>query len=251
MHRLADVVIDGAAVPDGDDQGVEIVLFQDHIGHFPGDIGAGAAHGDAHVRGLEGRAVVDAVAGHGDHPPACCEAWTISSLLLGLTREKTWTRFARAWRVWGSISARWEASRISRGHILAQAQFLADGIGGGALVAGDHDGVDAGPLEGGDGFAHPFPDGVHHAHHAQPGEAIVSLQGRRLLPFGIGHSQDPLGLFPGHRLVFSLDALPVFFGKGQAPATLGCQVHRPRTSVGAALQGQEAPFPGGAGAACP
>ncbi len=65
MHGFSNVEIDGAAVPDGNDHGVQIVFFQDHVGHFPGHIRAGPAHGDAHVRSFEGRAVVNPVPGHG------------------------------------------------------------------------------------------------------------------------------------------------------------------------------------------
>ena len=45
----------------------EIALHQRHPGTLDGDIGA-RAHGDPYVGFSQGRSVVHAVAGHGDHP---------------------------------------------------------------------------------------------------------------------------------------------------------------------------------------
>ena len=42
----------------------EVVVEQHEVGGLAGDVGARAAHGDADVGLVQGRAVVDAVAGH-------------------------------------------------------------------------------------------------------------------------------------------------------------------------------------------
>ena len=62
---LGQVVVDLAALLDGEHDGGEVVVGQDHPAGVLGHLGAGA-HGDADVGRLDGRGVVDAVAGHGD-----------------------------------------------------------------------------------------------------------------------------------------------------------------------------------------
>ncbi len=65
--ELADIVVDDAALLHGRDDAGIVVVRQHHVGAFFGDIGAGDAHGHADVGALDGRGVVHAVAGHGDH----------------------------------------------------------------------------------------------------------------------------------------------------------------------------------------
>ena len=63
-HRLLNVIEDPASGPDGFDDSGEIVVENHQRGGFTRDIGAAPAHGDADVGGLEGRRVIDPVAGH-------------------------------------------------------------------------------------------------------------------------------------------------------------------------------------------
>ena len=63
-QELANVGKDGAALFDGSDDGGKVVVRQDDVGGFPGNVGPGNAHGDANVSGLQSGRVVDAVAGH-------------------------------------------------------------------------------------------------------------------------------------------------------------------------------------------
>jgi hypothetical protein len=65
-HELADVGVDDAALLDGRDDAGVVIIGQHHVGAFLGHIGAGDAHGHADIGALDGRCVVDAVAGHGD-----------------------------------------------------------------------------------------------------------------------------------------------------------------------------------------
>ena len=46
------------------DNGGEVVVGQHDVGRLLGDVGPGDAHGNADVGRLQGRRVVDAVAGH-------------------------------------------------------------------------------------------------------------------------------------------------------------------------------------------
>ena len=48
------------------EKGVETVAGKDEIRLFAGSVGPAEAHGDADIRGSQGRGVVDAVADHGD-----------------------------------------------------------------------------------------------------------------------------------------------------------------------------------------
>src|SRR5690606_20635975 len=63
--ELDDVVVDDPAFPHGTDDGGEVVVGQDQGGRLLGHRGAGNAHGDSDVGGLEGGGIVDSVAGHG------------------------------------------------------------------------------------------------------------------------------------------------------------------------------------------
>jgi hypothetical protein len=45
----------------------KFVVGEHHVGRLPGDVGAGDSHRDADVGGAQGRRVVHAVPGHGDH----------------------------------------------------------------------------------------------------------------------------------------------------------------------------------------
>ena len=58
------VAVDDAALFDRTHDRGEVVVGEHHVGGFLGDLRAGDAHGDTDVGALEGRRVVDAVAGH-------------------------------------------------------------------------------------------------------------------------------------------------------------------------------------------
>ena len=64
MHRAPDVFVNAAALPHGADDGGEVVVGQNEVGGFLGDVGAALAHRAADVGGLERGCVVHAVAGH-------------------------------------------------------------------------------------------------------------------------------------------------------------------------------------------
>ena len=63
-EELANVVVDPAALFDGGGDRGEVVVEQDEVCHLAADVAAALAHGDADVGSLEGRCVVDSVAGH-------------------------------------------------------------------------------------------------------------------------------------------------------------------------------------------
>jgi len=83
-HSYLHVVVDGAALRDGLDNGGEVVVGQDHVRRLLGHRGAGDAHGDADVGELERGGVVDAVARHGHDVPVVLEQPHDVLLVLGL-----------------------------------------------------------------------------------------------------------------------------------------------------------------------
>ncbi len=69
LDELADVVIDSTTPHDGLDDAGEVVVHQDDVRRFFGDVCPGDAHGEPDVGHLERGGVVRAVPGHGDHFP--------------------------------------------------------------------------------------------------------------------------------------------------------------------------------------
>mmetsp|Transcript_38536 Transcript_38536/g.66581 ORF Transcript_38536/g.66581 Transcript_38536/m.66581 type:complete len:405 (-) Transcript_38536:2285-3499(-) len=65
-HALLEVLENQTSLADTIDDGAEVIVQQDQLGSLLGD-GSSRAHGDADVGGLQGRGIVDAVSGHGDH----------------------------------------------------------------------------------------------------------------------------------------------------------------------------------------
>ena len=82
-EELAQVVEHRAPFLDGDDDGGEVVVEQDDVGRFLGDIGAGDAHRDADVGALQRRRVVHPVAGHRDDLALALQGLHDAHLLVG------------------------------------------------------------------------------------------------------------------------------------------------------------------------
>ena len=68
-QELADVVEDGTSLFDAIDDACEVVVQQDHIRRFAGDVGPGDAHCDPDVGRPQRGRVIDAVSGHGNDLP--------------------------------------------------------------------------------------------------------------------------------------------------------------------------------------
>ena len=81
--RLLDVVKDAPSETDGRDDGREIIVQQYERRGLTGHVRSATAHGDADVRRLQRRGVVDPVAGHGDDLPVCLQRGHDAQLLLG------------------------------------------------------------------------------------------------------------------------------------------------------------------------
>ena len=70
------------------DDGGEVVVQQHQAGGLAGHVRAAPAHGDADVGGLQGRGVVDAVAGHGHDLAVGLEGVDDPQLLLRARRGR-------------------------------------------------------------------------------------------------------------------------------------------------------------------
>ena len=82
-HEAPHVVEDRAALLNGVDDVGEIVLDEHHVGGFARHVAAAPPHRDADVRLADGRRVVDAVAGGGDHMALGLERAHDAELLVG------------------------------------------------------------------------------------------------------------------------------------------------------------------------
>ncbi len=80
-HRLAQIVIDATAEPNGPDNRAEVVVQEDDGGSLAGDIGAAAAHGDPDVSGLERGRIIHTIARHADDVAICLERVDDTQLL--------------------------------------------------------------------------------------------------------------------------------------------------------------------------
>ena len=124
------------------------------------------------------------------------------------------------------------------GAVRQDTQLLGDGHGGIHMVAGDHDGADAGAAALGNGVPHLGAHRVDHA--AEAGEAELLLQVLRLkihglfrpVPLGAGqHPQGPVG----HGLVGGHDLGAVLFRHGDGLAVLQIIIAFSDNDVGRAL----------------
>ena len=219
--RLLDVGVDAAAFLNGLFDRSEIVVGQDHVSRAFGDVGAGDAHGNADVGRLERRGIVDAVASHGRDVAVGFDG--LDDLDFVLRRDP-----GEDPDLLGALLEFFRRAGIDlvAGHALAplgaNAEFLSDGEGGVDVVAGDHDGRDAGATEGGNGRLGRSPRRVDHAGEADEDEVLLGdfLLGRAELFLAVGESQDPEGT-GCHLVAGRLDVLDVLFGdRADAPVQL-------------------------------
>ena len=172
-QELADVVEDAAAFAHGGHDGGEVVVRQDHLGGFLCDLSAGDAHGHADVGGLDGRGVVDAVAGHGgDVALTLQRGHNLELVLRGHTGVDGDLGGGLVELLVGG-----QRVQLVAGQRLAvlgdNAEVGGDAGGGQRVVAGDHDGADAGAAGLGHGVAHLGARRVDDADHAGPDQVVL------------------------------------------------------------------------------
>ena len=195
MDGLADVPVDAPALPHSGDDGGEVVVGEHHIRRGFGHLGAVFAHGAADVGGLQGRGVVDAVAGHGHHHPPALEGLYQPHLVLrGHPGEH---RRVEGLPGQGLVG---EAVQLRAGHHLAfpagDAHPPGDGQRRGPVVPGDHHRQDARPLTLGHRGLYPGPGRVLHGDEAAEHQAALHLPvlAGEAVHVPVGHGQHPQGL---------------------------------------------------------
>ena len=169
---LADVVVNPAALGHGAHDGGKVVVGEDHVRHVFGDVGAGDAHADADIGGLDGGGVVDAVAGHGGDGSPAAPGADDADLVLRLDPGID----AVAVHVLSKLLI---AEGIQRragdglGGVGENAQLAGDGHGGVLVVAGDHHRADARLAALLNGGLHLGPHRVDHAGKADEAEFLL------------------------------------------------------------------------------
>ena len=84
IQILADIIEDAAPLFDRLHNTGEVIVGEHHVGGLFRDIGAGDAHRDPDIGGLERRRIVDAVAGHRHDLAAALEALDDPQLVFGI-----------------------------------------------------------------------------------------------------------------------------------------------------------------------
>ena len=160
MDGLLDIFKDSPSLPDGRDNGGEIIIHQDHVGGIFRHIGSVLSHGAANVCRFQGRGVVYPVSGHGHY----------ISLLLVL--------FYQTYLVGGGDSGKdavpgqagcqfavRQKIQLPPGEnlffIAADPQLLSNGGGSDPVVSGDHYRLYAGILAASDGGKGFLPGRIH------------------------------------------------------------------------------------------
>jgi len=158
-------------------------------------------HGYADIGRFQGRSIADPIAGHGYHPAAHLQGFHNSQLVrrahpaIGMSLG--------CQRLQHFMAELIQFRRVHDDHrfIPAQIELLGNRIGGRALIAGDHDGLDSRLVEDFDELVNAFSNRVRHTDQSQPDQVVLALFGFRV---GIGDAQDPQRP-AGHALVCHLD----------------------------------------------
>ena len=166
LNGLFDVGVHISAVLDRLNDGCKVIVCQYHAGGVLGHLRTSDAHGDADIRLLEGRGVIDPVAGHSHQASPVLPGPDNADFVFrgdpGVYRDLG-HKFPQLFVAHGLDHA--ALYRLGAGG--EDADFPRDGGGCHLVVAGDHDGADAGGntlRHSGLGF---LPGRVHHSNQTQ------------------------------------------------------------------------------------
>ena len=208
LDGTADVGVDVTAVLHCLDDGGKVVVGEDHACSVLGHLGAGDAHGHADVGLLQGRGVVDAVAGHGDQCTPVLPGPDDADLML-----RRHTGVDRDIGDKGSELLVGHGLHDSALHGLGvggqDADLPGNGGGGDDVVAGDHDGADAGGDTVGYRLLGLLSGGVHHSDETQEVEVLLVLQGDLGGLQGAAAKGQHAEALVGEEAVGLLDLLPL------------------------------------------
>ena len=171
---------------DGLGDAAQVVVHDDHVGGFHGDVGAHRAHGESDVGLRQGRRIVDAVAGHAGGAKALLQRSDLGQLVFG---QQVAMRFVDAGlrgdrpgsrHVVASEHDRRDAQRLEFGYGLAR-RFL-DGVG-------DREDGDDAAFIGQQGYRSPLRF-VRVEHRFDVGAALIALLHQPLVAKHVGAAVD-------------------------------------------------------------
>ncbi len=165
----------------------KIVVGQHHIRRGFGHVCAGNAHGHANVRRLEGRSVVDAVAGHGNDMPFGPQSFDHSHLVLGRNPSEHPQALNRFRQLLFCHLVQLLAGK-ALALVLGNTQLLGDGQSGVPMVAGDHHCAHRSVLKGSNGLTGLLPGRVDHADQTDERQLLLP---RRRVPLTASQGQRP------------------------------------------------------------
>src|SRR5690606_33659507 len=214
-QELADVLEDLPPFPYGANDGGEVVVGENHVRRFLGDLGASDAHGDSDVGRLQRWRVVDAIACHRhdfavglkcvDDPQLVC-------------RRDSGVDRALPYRLLKLLVV--HPVQLGTGDcdgIMRDAEFLGDRRGGARVVARDHYDPDAGAAGLFDGGRRLWPRRVDDPHHPGVDEValqlFVDLRWRALVKFTVGDGEGAKAL-AGKAFDIGEDLLPAGIVEG-------------------------------------
>ncbi len=155
----------------------EIVIEEHHLRGFFGRLGALVAHGDADIGLLEGRRIVDAVAGHRNDTALRLQRLHDAQLVLRTGPREHGRRIDRLLefrvRQLVDIGAREDARR------LAEPQLSRNGFGGRGMIARDHLDGDAGCLALRDGCHSLVARRIDETDNAEENEPVLDVAHRK------------------------------------------------------------------------
>lgn len=195
-HCLADIVVDASPEPHRLNDRPEIIVEKHDRRRFAGDIGATLAHGNADMRRLERRGIVDSVSRH-------CDDFAIR--LIGSHDPQLLLRHDP--REDGHRLEPFCQRRIVQGREFAAGQHVAardprlgrDRLCGRRIVARDHYDLDPGAPAFGDGGRDADAQGIGEADQADQGKIMFLLGFRQAIASGdrcrcdTQHAQSLLG----------------------------------------------------------
>ena len=214
--RLLEVVEDETTFFDAVDDGREVVIHKDHIGSFLGNILTGDTHSNADVTLLEGRGVVDTVAGDGDDFTASLAVFNDEKLMSrgyagpddlfviesGVPLGALGNRIFNLSPFTNVVTLDDNGGAVVDVLLGDDVHLLGDGGGGDRVITGDHVHLDASAVALQHGFRNTFARRINEGKETDEGEVIdrevrlrllrkleVVLEARKFL---VGETEDTL-----------------------------------------------------------
>lgn len=188
-QEALDIGIEGAAPADRADDAGKGVVEQDDVAGFFGDLVAGA-HGEADMSGVQGRSIVDAIAGDGNDFTLRAKQVDEAGFIVraGAGEDAQAIQLGDDFRVihcgeGGAIEV--QGRRAIRVFTRPEATLASDFLSGEGRIAGDDFDLNAGLLAFGDGGLDVVAQGVVDGDEAEPMETAGDFTLAQIFPGGV------------------------------------------------------------------